>query len=172
MAIEYRNVTLAPLSNFTSMIPDGSIVGIIGDRQSGGHELLSLAAGTKTPESGEVSADGPVRLIGTTDPLSLGPVKTLVIEHALSLQDALVRGRAMVALSRMRQTGACILVGSHEIALLRAVCTEIWWMRDGRMVASGEPGEVLEWYSHHVTQKLTAWGAALNPPVENKVWVY
>lgn len=170
MAIEYRNISLAPLANFSAVVPDGTVVGIIGDRTSGSKELLHLAAGTTIPGSGEVHAAGPKRLIGPTDGLNLSPVKTLVIEHALSLQDAIVRGRTMVALERMRLAGSCILIGSHEVGLLRSVCTEIWWLRDGRLVASGDPVEVLEWYGHHVTQKLNAWASTLNPPVEQRNW--
>lgn len=172
MAIEYRNISLAPLANFSSVIPDGTIVGVIGDKGSGAHELMALAAGIVNPDSGEVSADGPRRIIGPTDALNLAPAKTLVIEHALSMQDAVVRGRAMVALERMRQSGSVVLIGSHETGLLKGICNEIWWMREGRLVASGDPPEVLEWYTHHVTQKLNAWGATLHPPVQAQRWVY
>jgi ABC-type polysaccharide/polyol phosphate transport system ATPase subunit len=113
-----------------------------------------------------------VRYIGPTDALQLSPTGILVLDHTLSVQDAIVRGRTLVALERMRQAGTTIIIASHEAALLRTICTEAWWLREGRLVAAGDPQEILDWYAHHVTQKLNAWGATLNPPVQAAKWIY
>jgi ABC-type polysaccharide/polyol phosphate transport system ATPase subunit len=177
MSIEFRNVSIGPLKNFSAAIPAGTILGVIGDRLSGANELIKLIAGSTTgeftPETGEVLVgETPVRYVGVTDPLQLSPVKVLILDHTLSLQDAIVRGRTLVALERMRQTGTTIVIASHEAALLRTICTEAWWIREGRLVASGDPQEILDWYAHHITQKLNAWGATLNPPVQAAKWIY
>lgn len=165
MAIEFRNVTCAPLTHFSCVVPSGAIVGILGDKSSGAHQLLQLAGGAASPAEGEVIADEPRRLVGPTDPLVLSPVKTLVVQHTFATQDAVMRNRLKVALDRLKDSGTSILIASHETGLLKAFCTEVWWLRDGRLVAAGDPAEVTEWYSHHVSQKLAAWGASLNPPV-------
>ena len=39
MAIDFRNVTLAPLEDFTASAPDGAIIGIVGENSSGVREL-------------------------------------------------------------------------------------------------------------------------------------
>jgi len=52
MPIEFRNVKLAPLTEFRAMAPSGVIIGVIGEKGSGVSELLKLAAGAVQPEQG------------------------------------------------------------------------------------------------------------------------
>ncbi len=149
------------------MAPDGAVIGLIGEEGSGARELLRLTAGVSAPAEGEVQATGNRRLIGTADPLNLAPVETLLLEHALAGQDALIRARAAVAIERLRRAGSTILMLSHEQDLLRQFSDEIWWMHEGRIAAKGDPREVLDRYNRHIADRVRAWGGgkapALNP---------
>lgn len=163
MAIELREVSFAPLNNISASAPDGAVIGVIGENGSGKRALLQVIAGAVTPASGEVRVDEPRRMLGPNDKLNFAPVKTLVLDHTFCQQDALVRGRAMVGLERMRRSGSTVLLVSHELNMLRSVCDEVWWLHEGKIAAKGDPKDVIGRYEKHIAQKLRAWGETLSP---------
>ncbi len=165
MAIEFRQVTFPPLEELDIAAPGGAIIGIIGEDGAGKLSLLRLAAGLEQPASGEVIAGNSRRFIGAGDPLNLAAVETLALDHALAKHDALVRARAAIGLERLRRSGATILVVSHEEDLLRSICDEIWWLKDGKLAARGDPREILEQYRSHIAGRLRAWGETASSPL-------
>ena len=78
----------------------------------------------------------------------------------------MVRSRTIVGLERLRRAGAVILLASHEEPLLERLCDEVWWFQEGRLVAKGNPAEILKRYRAHVAARLEAWGATLKPRLE------
>jgi lipopolysaccharide transport system ATP-binding protein len=158
MAIEFREVTLAPLREFSARAPDGAVVGIIGEHGAGKRTLLRLAAGLEWPISGQVLARGARRLLGPSDALDWGPVDALLLEHTLAQQDALARVQAAAALERLRRAGATVLLVSHEDQLLARLCDEIWWLDRGRLAARGDPQETLGKYRRHLARRMRDWG--------------
>jgi len=56
MSIEFRNVVLPPVDEFSAVAPGGAIIGVIGEKGSGVPELLRMAGGLVAPQSGEVIA--------------------------------------------------------------------------------------------------------------------
>jgi lipopolysaccharide transport system ATP-binding protein len=169
MALAFRRVTCAPLSEFEAAAPDGVVVGIIGENGSGKTRLLRLAAGLDRPESGVVEAGGPARLLGPDDPLNLAPAALLLIDQTFSRQDPLVRARAAVALDRLRSLGTTTLVVSHEEDLLRRLADEIWWIDQGRLAGRGDPEAMLTAYRAHIAQRLRAWGETVSQPLAPRV---
>jgi lipopolysaccharide transport system ATP-binding protein len=165
MSLAFRNVTSAPIDCLDAAAPDGTIVGIIGENGSGKSRLLRLAAGLETPTQGSVKASGDVRYLGPDDPLNLAPAPILLIDGTFGHQDLLVRGRAAVALDRIRRAGATTLVVSHEEDLIRRLADEVWWLHKGKLAGRGDPAEVLAAYRKHVAVQLRAWGESINPPV-------
>jgi len=162
MAVEFRNVHCPPLDGFSASAPDGCVIGIIGERGSGKGALLKLAAGLQTCEVGDVIAPGTRRYIGPMDRLVLSPSDLIAIEHSFALHDAIVRARGMVALERLRRSGATILLASHEEPLLLTLCDVVWWVQEGRLASSGHPREVLDAYNRSVTEKFREWGETLS----------
>jgi lipopolysaccharide transport system ATP-binding protein len=158
MAVAFREVTLAPLREFSARAPDGAVVGIIGEIGAGKRTLLRLAAGLEWPISGQVVAPGARRLLGPADPPDWGPVDLLLLEHTLAQQDALMRAQAAAALERLRRAGATVLLVSHEEELLAGLCDEIWWLERGRLAARGDPRETLEKYRRQVARRMRQWG--------------
>jgi lipopolysaccharide transport system ATP-binding protein len=144
MPLAFRHVTLEPLRNFDAEVPDGVVIGVIGENGSGKGRLLRLAAGIELPASGQVERSGaePVVLFGET----------------LASQDALQREKTAMAFDGLRRAGKTVFLISHEEALLRRLTDEVWWLDKGRLAGRGDPEEVLTAYSKHIAGRLRAWG--------------
>jgi lipopolysaccharide transport system ATP-binding protein len=156
MSILFRDATLEPLAGFSAEAPDGAVVGLIGEDSPALPALARLAAGLAQPVAGSVECGTPRRYLGPADPVNLSPVATLVLDHT-----ALVRARARVGLERLRRAGAAILLFTHEQDLLRDLCDELWWIHEARLLAKGEPREVLSAFNAHVAARLREWGGSL-----------
>jgi lipopolysaccharide transport system ATP-binding protein len=165
MALEFRDVTSAPLEAFRAMAPAGVIIGVIGGKGSGATELLKLAGGATQPASGQVIADPQRRYVALGDALNLAPAAVLALDQALATQDALVRARTLTGLDRLRRNGSTILLSSHEYGLLEALCDEVWWIHEGQLAAKGDPRETLQKYRRHVADVVRSWGETIPPRI-------
>jgi lipopolysaccharide transport system ATP-binding protein len=165
MAIVFREVTCPPLEGLSATAPNGAVIGIVGEDGSGKRVLLRLAAGLDKAVSGLIDSTEPRRLLGITDPLNLAPTGTLALDHTFARHDGLVRARAIASLERLRRAGATILLVSHEQDLLRSFCDEIWWLKQGKIAAKGDPREVLEKYNRHISERLREWGRSIAQPL-------
>jgi len=165
MAIHFRGASFGPLQQFTVSAPDGAIIGIIGENNSGQRETLRLAAGLDKPIGGEVCFDTATRLLGPSDPLNLSPVSTLLLDHTFAVHDHLVRARAAFGLERLRRSGSTILIAAHDLAWLVELCDEIWWLHEGRLAAKGNPRLMVDRYMHHTAVRQRDWGNSVQAPV-------
>lgn len=131
--------------------PDGSIIGVI--------EVGAPA----------MAATGITR-IGPGDPIPEWP-GNYILDHALSQSDAVTKSRAVSRLIELRRAGATIVLVSHDEPLLQSCADEIWWVRDGEIVARGDPSEVLADYRRHIAAELRAAGdhrvPVLSPTIRN-----
>jgi energy-coupling factor transporter ATP-binding protein EcfA2 len=163
MSIEFRNVSAAPLTDFTAVAPAGVIIGVIGEKNSGVTELLKLAGGLAQPQDGQIIAPPERRYVALGEALNLAPAAVLAIDQALATQDALVRARTLTALDRLRRAGTTVLLASHEERLLEVLCDEIWWLEAGELAAKGDPKETLVRYRRAVAEKVRSWGETIAP---------
>ena len=163
MPIEFRNVKLAPLTEFRAVAPSGVIIGVLGEKGSGVTELLKLAAGAAQPEQGEVVAGPQRRYVALGEALNLAPADVIAIDQALATQDAVVRARTLTGLDRLRRSGTTVFLASHEGGLLEALCDEVWWIDAGQLAAKGDPKETLAQYRRHVAEKVRSWGESIPP---------
>lgn len=161
MSLEFRNAVLAPLSGISVVAPPGVIIGVIGEKASGVTELLKLAGGAVQPQSGEVVAGPERRYVALGESLNLAPAAVIALDHALAIQDAVVRARTLTGLDRMRRAGATVLLASHEDSLLELLCDEVWWLDGGRIAAKGDAKETLAKYRRHVAERVRAWGETI-----------
>ncbi len=150
MSIDVRNVTLAPLENFTASATAGATIGIIGEKNAGVSELLKIASGVLRPTAGQVS----------------GLADVTTVDHALATQDAVERIQTLVALDRLRRSGSIILLASHDLPLLESICDEVWWLDAGRLILKGDPKVTLAEYRCHVAKKIREWGGAVSSRLE------
>jgi lipopolysaccharide transport system ATP-binding protein len=151
MALQFRRVTSQPLQDFDATVPDGVVIGLVGEKGSGKGKLLRLAAGLETPSSGKVERSGaePVLLFGET----------------LAAYDALEREKLAVSFDGLRRAGKTVLLATHEEALLRRLVDEVWWLDKGRLAGRGDPEEILTAYRKHIADRLRAWGEAAYTPL-------
>ena len=169
MPVEFRKVSCPPLHALDVIAPDGAAIGIIGEDGAGKSMLLRLAAGLVPPQGGAVAVGARRRFLGPADPLNFAPVDTLLLDHALATHDQLVRARAIMALDRLRQSGATILFTSHDEDLLLDLADEIWWLKEGRLIGRGDPAEALEAYREHIAQRIRAWGQSIQAPLSPRL---
>ena len=118
--------------------PDGSIIGIIDEG----------AASLTLPNAALVRAG---------DPMPDAP-GNYVLDHALSRSSSVAKSKAVSRLVELRRAGATIALISHDEPLLESCADEIWWIRDGALVARGDPGDVLAQYRRHVAEALRTSG--------------
>jgi len=163
MSIEFRNVSVPPLSGLTAMSPSGAIIGVIGEKNSGVTELLKLAGGVLQPVEGDIVAPPERRYIAHGDALNLAPAAVLALDQALATQDAIVRARTLTALDRLRRSGSTVLLASHEDRLLESLCDEVWWLEGGMLAAKGDPKETLTRYRRFVAERVRSWGETIAP---------
>jgi lipopolysaccharide transport system ATP-binding protein len=169
MSIAFRRVSSPPLVDFDAAAPDGVTIGLIGDHGSGKGKLLRLAAGVEKPVSGSVEAPGAARLLKAGDALDLAPAALLCIDQAFALQDPPARERGCILLDGLRRGGATTLLASHDEELLRRVCDEIWWIRDGKLAGRGDVVEMLAAYRQHVMTEVRAWGESVQAPLSPRM---
>lgn len=161
MSIDFRNVVLPPLQDFSASAPSGAIIGVIGEKGSGVTELLQLAGGAAAPVSGEVRAAAQRRFVTLGDALNLAPAAVIALDQALATQDAVVRARTLSGLDRLRRAGTTILLSSHEYHLLETLCDEVWWLHGGQLASKGDPRAALSAYRRHVADTVRAWGETI-----------
>lgn len=166
MPVDFRDVSLAPLDNFTASAPGGAIIGIVGLDHSGIKQLLQIAGGAAHPVAGGVLAPPARRYFGIGDAIDLAQADVIALDHALAMQDALARVQALSALERLRRRGAAILLASHELSLLELVSDEIWWLDAGRMAAKGDPKSTLAQYREYAASRIREWGEAVHVRIE------
>jgi Wzt C-terminal domain/ABC transporter len=162
MAIVFRQLVCTPLAGLDATVPDGAVIGVVGENGSGKGTLLRLAAGLVKPASGAVEGE-PRRYLGPDAALDFSPAAVLAMEHTLALCDALERQSAAAALDRLRRAGGTVLLVSHEEELLLQLADEVWWLDRGKLAGRGDPAETLHAYASHIARRVREWGAAAAP---------
>ena len=169
MALAFRRVSVPPLQEFDAAAPDGVVIGVIGEDGAGKGELVRLAAGLEKPVSGAVTASGAARFLGPESPLNLEPAAVLCIEHTFARHDDGVRERGAISIDGLRRNGTTVLLVSHDEALLRRLCDEIWWLREGRLAGRGDPEQMLASYRKHVSAQVRAFGQTVSAPISPRM---
>jgi len=163
MAIDFRDVSLGPLRNFSAAAPDGAVIGIIGAASGGQEQLLQLAGGVVSPDTGEVRCGPRRRYVGIADPLDLSPADVIALHHTFATQDALSRAHGRTDLDTLRASGATVLIASHEAELIRTVSDEVWWIDNGALRRRGDPAETWRAYQEGVADQFRSWGSTQSP---------
>lgn len=123
----------------THAVPEGSVIGILGDDGAGVDAFLVAAGGY---------------FVGPGHEGALPSVPLLTVGYLLDRKDAVARAVLAGQIETRRRQGSAILLASHDQELLRRMADEIWWIHEGRVFAQGDGGEVLAAYEHHTLQRL------------------
>lgn len=91
----------------------------------------------------------------------------LIIDEALAVGDAVFQHRCLRRINELHERGATVLFVSHDAAAVRALCSRAILLRGGRVIADGEPVDVLNVYQKIVMEREQAYdaesGAASSP---------
>jgi ABC-type polysaccharide/polyol phosphate transport system ATPase subunit len=74
----------------------------------------------------------------------------VLVDEVLAVGDAAFRRRAMDALRQLIEDGKTVLFISHDMWNVRRLCSQILWMEEGRVRASGPAAEIAERYMSEV----------------------
>src|SRR5579863_8165251 len=102
------------------------------------------------PELGLTAPDGSIIGVIEEGTRADWPTGDYLLDHAFAQLDAVAKSRAVSRLVQERRAGATYLLISHDETLLENCADEIWWLRDGKLVARGDPLEVLTEYRRYV----------------------
>ena len=114
--------------------PPGGLVGVIEE----GHARLAALATCAKLEPGT--------------PLPTAPGDYL-LNHWFATASRVAKAQGVSQLEALRRAGSSLVLLSHDEALLEQVADEIWWLREGKLVARGHPAEVLPTYRQHAAER-------------------
>lgn len=161
MSVRFDAAGLPPLRNLSLSFADGTIAGLIGGEDAGATRLLELAAGRAQPEQGSVEAT-PERALVEASPrarqelraaIAVAP-KTLAIDHALALLDAVAQAECIRQLNELRRRGGVVLIASHDLALVERICDVAILLEAGEVVEQGDPGLVVAHYRRRAVERI------------------
>lgn len=73
----------------------------------------------------------------------------LLIDEALSVGDARFRIKSMDRMESFRESGASILLVSHNMNTIQEICNRVAWLDHGKLKLIGDTEEVVEQYQRH-----------------------
>lgn len=72
--------------------------------------------------------------------------EVLLVDEALAVGDEWFRGKCVDRIRHIRERGATIVIVSHDLTLIRALCDRALLLEKGRVAAQGPPLEVINSY--------------------------
>lgn len=74
----------------------------------------------------------------------------LLVDEALSAGDARFKTKARDKMHELMSTARTIVVVSHALSTIADLCNDAIWLDHGRLMARGEPQEIIDRYMDHV----------------------
>jgi len=93
----------------------------------------------------------------------------LVIDEALAVGDARFQQKCMRFLRKFQERGAILFV-SHDTGAMMSFCSRVIWLKNGALMAEGDPRTVCEDYLGYLYQKTndSPYQAAVTPTTESE----
>jgi ABC-type polysaccharide/polyol phosphate transport system ATPase subunit len=79
----------------------------------------------------------------------------LIVDEILGVGDAEFQTRSFERIQRFQAEGTTILLVSHDLNRVEAMCSHVIWLENGQVVASGSASAVVSQYRQHTTDKET-----------------
>ena len=74
----------------------------------------------------------------------------LLVDEVLAVGDAEFRRRCEKRIEEYQEIGMTVLIVSHATQILERMCTRVIWLDGGRLVAEGEPSDVVKRYAENM----------------------
>jgi ABC-type polysaccharide/polyol phosphate transport system ATPase subunit len=87
----------------------------------------------------------------------------LLVDEALAVGDAIFQHRCIRRIRELQDRGTTLLFVSHDIGLMKSLCTQALFLDTGRVQAIGEPAEIASLYHAHVARLEGRQGPRLAP---------
>jgi ABC-type polysaccharide/polyol phosphate transport system ATPase subunit len=98
--------------------------------------------------------DSPVRTYSAGMHMRLGfaiashiEADIVILDEVLAVGDAEFQSKCIAWLEALKDSSTTVLIVSHSFPILRAMCDRVVWLDRGKVVASGDPEQVLHQYS-------------------------
>jgi len=75
----------------------------------------------------------------------------LIIDEILSVGDESFQRKSALRMQEFRDSGATILLVSHDMEIVEQMCHRVAWLDRGKILALGSPGEVIKAYRQSQT---------------------
>lgn len=72
--------------------------------------------------------------------------KILLLDEALSVGDKAFKAQCIERLGRMREQAGVVVMATHSLSEVKSNCTRAVWIKDGTVVADGNPDDVVAAY--------------------------
>ena len=82
----------------------------------------------------------------------------LIIDEALAVGDGLFQHRCLRRIKQMQESGTTILFVSHDLSAIRALCSNVILLNNGRVDLKGKPIDVLNRYLGLIMEREEAYG--------------
>ena len=73
-----------------------------------------------------------------------------IVDEALAVGDAKFRHKCMYRFKQMQESGVAVVYVSHDAAPMKHMCDRVAWIHDGRLMAVGDPTQVVDDYLAHL----------------------
>lgn len=85
--------------------------------------------------------------------ISVDP-EVLIIDEVLAVGDQYFQKKCVDRIQALRRAGTALLFCSHNLYLVKELCEQALWLRDGRVEASGEAAAVEDAYASYLRRKM------------------
>lgn len=75
----------------------------------------------------------------------------LIVDEALAVGDFAFRCKCFAKITELKNSGAAVLIVSHDINAIRRLCTRAVWLDNGKIRMDGSVAEVTAAYMQHMT---------------------
>ena len=82
--------------------------------------------------------------------------EVLIVDEALSVGDAYFQHKSFKRIRSFREAGTTLLFVSHDPAAVKSLCDRALLLEQGRLIRSGAPGAVLDYYNALIAQQEAA----------------
>jgi len=88
------------------------------------------------------------------------PPGILIVDEILSVGDAEFTKKSEKRIRELHDQSEAVLMVSHNLKLMREMCQRVAWLHHGRLMAVGDPSEVVDQYESSVAATAAAAAAA------------
>jgi ABC-2 type transport system ATP-binding protein len=74
----------------------------------------------------------------------------LIVDEVLAVGDAAFKTKSKRKFAEFQKEGRTIILVSHSMPQVRALCDQVVWLDEGRMRSIGETDKVVDEYLEHV----------------------